>query len=269
MKKNTLFPGCSFSSRKVIYQKHKDIFSMTKKITLAIISALVAGIFSLSAEDKKENQMNAEKKIKIALAGDSTVQTYKEPHIAGWGQVIGKYFKDNVVIDNHAMGGRSTKTFIAEDRWDKLLQGKPDFILLQFGHNDSHGKGKPESTDAQTDYKDYLRKYADDAKKANIPIIFITPMHRRTFDKTGKITQELQTYADAMQEVAKEKNVFFIDLYTPTGKLFQDLGDEKSAPFSCKADDRSHFSPMGADELAKLIVADLKKAGSPLKDYLK
>lgn len=209
------------------------------------------------------------RKIKVALAGDSTVASYKETHIAGWGQVIGKYFKDNVSIENFALSGRSTKTFLQKGDWQKLLQSKPDYILLQFGHNDSHAKGKPESTDAATEYKDNLRKFADDAEKAGARMIFVTPMHRRTFGKDGKLTDILLPYANVMKDVAKEKNILCIDLHASSGKMMQDLGDEKSTFLSCKPGDRTHFSPAGADKMAELLVLDLKQADSPLKSYLK
>ncbi|OGV32059.1 MAG: hypothetical protein A2020_13925 [Lentisphaerae bacterium GWF2_45_14] len=204
----------------------------------------------------------------MALAGDSTVASYKEPGIAGWGQVIGKLFKDNAEIKNFAVGGRSTKTFIAEKRWEKLLESKPQYILLQFGHNDSHGKGKPESTDASTEYKEFLRKYVDDAKNAGAQIIFVSPMHRRTF-KNGKLTMELLPYVNAMKEIAKEKDIPFIDLYNSSGTLFESLGDEKSGHLSCKPKDRTHFSPEGADKMAELVVEGLKSCGSDITKYLK
>ncbi|MHB9138386.1 MAG: rhamnogalacturonan acetylesterase [Victivallaceae bacterium] len=208
-------------------------------------------------------------KIKIALAGDSTVASYKETHIAGWGQVIGKYFKANVSIENFAVSGRSTKTFVQDGYWQKLLESKPDYILLQFGHNDSHAKDKPESTDAATEYKDNLRKFVEEAEKAGARIIFVTPMHRRTFGNDGKMTDTLLPYANVMKDVAREKNILCIDLHASSGKLMQDLGDEKSAFLSCKSDDRTHFSPDGADKMAELVVKDLKKTDSPLTSYLK
>jgi len=209
------------------------------------------------------------KKIKVAFAGDSTVASYKEAYIAGWGQVISKYFKDNVSVENFAISGRSTKTFIKNGDWQKLLQSKPDYILLQFGHNDSHAKGKPESTDAATEYKDNLRKFVDEAEKAGARVIFVTPMHRRTFGNDGKLTDILLPYANVMKDVAKEKNILCIDLHASSGKLMQDLGDEKSTFLSCKPADRTHFSQTGADKMAELIVLDLKQTDSPLKNYLK
>ena len=203
--------------------------------------------------------------VKIALAGDSTVTEYpKESSTRGWGQEIGSLLKENVKISNFAVGGRSTKTFIAEGRWEKLLASKPDIILLQFGHNDAHGKGKPESTDAPTDYKDYLRKYADDAKQAGVKLVFITSMHRRTFEKDGKPSEELLPYAAAMKEVAAEKGLPLVDLNTSSGKLIAELGEEKAVELYCSASDRSHFSEKGAVKMASLIVEGLKQADPEL-----
>ena len=227
-----------------------------KKLIAAALLALTASV------------IHAEEKVIIALAGDSTVANYTKPDIAGWGQVIAKLFTDNVEIKNFAESGRSTKTFIAEKKWQALLESKPQYILLQFGHNDSHGKGRPESTDASTEYKDFLRKYADDAKNTDARIIFVSPMHRRTF-KNGKLTMELLPYVNAMREVAQEKNIPFIDLYSSSGALFESLGDEKSGSLSCNPKDRTHFSPTGADKMAELVVEGLKNCGSDITKYLK
>lgn len=202
---------------------------------------------------------------KIALAGDSTVVNYpKESPTRGWGQEIGTFLKGNVEISNFAMGGRSTKTFISEGRWDKLLASKPDCILLQFGHNDSHAKDKPEATDAATDYKDYLRKYVDDARKAGVKIVFITSMHRRTYDKAGKPTEELLPYVDAMKSIAAEKGVPLVDLHESSGKLLAELGEEKATELYCSEKDRSHFSEKGAVKMASFIVEGLKRADPEL-----
>lgn len=141
-----------------------------------------------------------------------------------------------------------------------MSQTKPgDFILLQFGHNDSHAKDKPESTDANTDYKQYLRQYADEAVKAGAQVVLVTPPHRRLFQKDGKITQELLIYCDAMKAVAKEKSLPVVDLYAMTGEVMQKLGDDGCRPFYCSDTDRTHFSSKGAEWLAKLIADDLKR----------
>ncbi len=210
---------------------------------------------------------HGEDKVTIALAGDSTVANYKPgDNIAGWGQMIRFFLSDGCKVENLAVGGRSSKTFIEEGRWKKLLAGKPQFVLVQFGHNDSHGKEKAESTVAGGNYKDFLRKYADDAKAASITPVFITPMHRRVFDKSGVLSAELKPYADAMNEVAAEKGVFCVDLYESSGKLLNESGESKSESFY-RPSDRTHFSPEGAYKMAGLIVKDLKKPASPLKDF--
>lgn len=239
-------------------------FIFTLPITDIAVSNTVSAILPpavLHADDAKP--------LKIALAGDSTVADYPpESPIRGWGQSIGSFFKENVKIQNFAVGGRSTKTFLSEGRWVDLLKSKPDCILLQFGHNDSHVKGKPESTDANTDYKDYLRKYADEAKAAVIPIIFITPMHRRTFDEDGEPTKELLPYANAMKEIASEKGIICIDLYSLSGLLLKRLGDNGSGDLSCSPTDRTHFSKKGAETMAGLIADELKGSASDLKGYI-
>ena len=209
--------------------------------------------------------------VKVLIAGDSTVENVNPSSgdRKGWGQVIDQSFTPEVKVINLAVGGRSTKTFIQEKRWEKLLsQTKPgDFILMQFGHNDSHGKGKPESTDANTDYQEYLRTYADDAAKAGAKLILVTPPHRRQFQKDGKITQELLVYSDAMKTVAKEKSLPVVDLYAMTGDAMQQLGDDGCRPLYCSDTDRTHFSSKGAEWLAKLIADDLKRQNLPLAAY--
>ena len=207
--------------------------------------------------------------IKICLAGASTVQSYKPgAGIAGWGQTIGAFFDEGVVIDNHAVGGRSTKTFTTEGRWAKLLASRPDYILIHFGHNDSHGPGKPESTDAATDYRDYLRTFIDESKKASAVPILVTPVRRRLFDKDGQPSQELLPYAEAMKIVAAEKEVMVVDLYSLSGDLLQKLGEEGSLDLYRDATDRTHFSEKGAERMASLIAADLKRQGSPLSSRI-
>jgi len=222
--------------------------------------------------------VGADKPVLIAVAGDSTVEDCPlDKPTRGWGQVIGSDFKDGIRTTNFARGGFSTKTFFtrgfgglpaATSRWDLLLASKPDYILLQFGHNDSHEKGKPESTDAASDYKDYLWKYADDAKKAGAEIVFITPLHRRLFDQGGTPTEELLPYANAMKEVAREKGIPCIDLHASSGEFLKGLGEKGSEDLFVK-NDRSHFTEKGAKAMAGLIVQGLKKSDAMVALRLK
>ena len=85
------------------------------------------------------------KKVRVAMVGDSTMASYPKPpadrpDLTGWGQVFGEFFNGDVEVLNHAASGRSTKSFINEKRWAKVLAEKPDYVFLQFGHNDQKDK---------------------------------------------------------------------------------------------------------------------------------
>ena len=215
-------------------------------------------------------RVEAAEPLRLVIIGDSTVCDYP-PDVPerGWGQFIQGYFKDALRVINLAKSGRSTKTFIKEGLWDKALKEKPDFVLIQFGHNDSHGPGKGESTDAATDYRDYLRRYIDESRAAGATLILVTPMHRRTFGSGGKLKDILQPYASAMKAVASEKKVSVIDLHTASGELFQRLGDAGSAELANKPNDRTHFGEKGARAMAELVMKELSKADPRLKSELK
>ncbi len=207
--------------------------------------------------------------IKIVLCGDSTVQNYKLPNDKrGWGQVMGEFLSDKVTIVNLAAGGRSTKTFIKEGRLDKALAENADYALIQFGHNDSHKKDRPESTDADGDYKTYLEQYISSFGAKNVKMVFVTPMHRRVF-RDGKLVTWLLRYRNAMIEVAKKHDQPLVDLYMHSEVLMEALGEEGSAYLSCNAKDRSHFSPAGAKAMALCILKDLQLQNHPLAAYIK
>ena len=102
----------------------------------------------------------SQKKIKVWLIGDSTmadkeVKAYPE---TGWGMPFEYFFDSSVVVDNRAKNGRSTKTFIEEKLWQSVVDNlhEGDYVLIQFGHNDSHAKEKHEATDAATDFSGVL-----------------------------------------------------------------------------------------------------------------
>jgi lysophospholipase L1-like esterase len=225
---------------------------------LAILAFSLVGRGEQSADSPKKSEL------RIVILGDSTVANYPaDSNMRGWGQVIGNGFHEGVMIHNLAANGRSTKTFIAEGLLKKSLNVHADFALIQFGHNDSHKKGNPESTDANTDYKENLRIYVDAFQKAGTQPILITPMHRRTF-RGGKLTEELKPYADAMKAVAVERKVPVVDLYAASGELFERLGEAGSQDLNCTEKDRTHFSEKGAKALAELVLMGLKKSSPKL-----
>ncbi|MFA6286676.1 MAG: rhamnogalacturonan acetylesterase [Opitutaceae bacterium] len=204
--------------------------------------------------------------LKIALIGDSTVCKYpKVSRQHGWGELLPEFIAKDTLVINEAKGGASTKTFPV-DRWDRARAAKPDFILIQFGHNDSHAKDKPESTDAATDYRENLRRYIAEARAIGAQPILVTPVRRRLFQANGTPTTELHAYAEVMKAVGAELSVPVIDLYTLSGNLYQKLGEEGSTAFTMNqpdnADhpgkgDRTHFTEHGAREMAKLVAESL------------
>ena len=170
---------------------------------------------------------------------------------------------------NLAASGRSTKTFIGEGRWTKALAEKPQFVLIQFGHNDSHAKDHPEATDAATDYRDYLRRYVSEARGIGAVPVFVTPMQRRTFAPDGKLNDNLAPYAEAMKAVSAELHVPLVDLHEMSGALYLQLGPEKCLELANKPGDATHFNEKGAKAMAELVMSKLPGAVPELQGLLK
>jgi lysophospholipase L1-like esterase len=233
--------------------------SITRRLILTALLLLAIPAFA-QADDKK---------IRIAMVGDSTMASYPNPpkdrpDLHGWGQVFGEFFTARVEILNHAASGRSTKSFIAEKRWEKVLEAKPDYVFIQFGHNDQ----KDKTLAPEEGYRDYLIRYIEEAKKVGIKPVLVTPVARRTFDKDGKPTTSLTPFADATKKVAKEKGVPVIDLHQLSFDLYGKLGDKSSADFSPAETDRTHFSKKGAKAVAELVAKAIPDAVPELKDVL-
>ena len=210
-----------------------------------------------------------EASLRLAIIGDSTVCEYPpERNCRGWGQYIQGYFKDTIRVINIAKSGRSTKTFIKEGLWDKTLKTKPDIVLIQFGHNDSHSPDKPESTDSKTDYREYLRQYIDQTRVIGGTPILVTPVQRRTYNSQGKLDNSLIIYADAMKAVAAQKNVSVIDLNASSGRLYEQLGTTANDIVANAPNDRTHFNEKGARMMAHLVMQELMQVVPDLKKEL-
>jgi len=208
--------------------------------------------------------------IRLAIIGDSTVCDWPaDSGQCGWGQFIHEYYEDDVAVTNLARSGRSTKTFIREGRWKKTLELQPDVILIQFGHNDSHAPDRPESTDAGTDYQEYLRQYVRDAREQDAMPIFVTPMVRRQFHDDGTMRDILRPYAEAMISVGEELEVPVIDLHQSSWKIVEELGPERSPELANAPGDGTHFNEKGARLMAELVMDELAKIDSPLQPHLK
>lgn len=234
----------------------------------ALVAVLSLWIFSLAVLPARAD----ERPIKIAMIGDSTMASYSKPpedrpSLTGWGQVFELSFNDQVKVSNHAQSGRSSKSFLREGRWEPVLREKPDFVFIQFGHNDQPGKGD-RTTDPNGDFQANLRKYIDDARAVGSQPVLVTPVARRIFDN-GKAVTTLTPYADAMKKVAAERKVPLVDLHAASFDLFNKLGDAASADLSASVSDRTHFSRKGATEIAKLVANRLPQDVPALRVYLR
>lgn len=203
----------------------------------------------------------------VFLLGDSTVCDQPSEPYASWGQMITRFFGQKIVIANHAESGESLKSSLAAKRLDKVLSlMKPgDYLLIQYGHNDEKEKG--DGIGAFTTYKASLKHFIAEAlKKGGIPIL-ITPVHRRTFDHTGKITNSHGDYPEAVRQAAKEENVPLIDLTAMSKDLYETLGPERSG-ILFKEGDGTHHNNYGSYELAKCIVQAFRDQKLLLAKYL-
>ena len=238
-----------------------------------LFAALVAALSLTCAAGAR-----AQEPVRIVLVGDSTVSEYPATRPdRGWGQFLEQRFNaGSVEVVNLAAPGRSTKTFIEEGRWRQALAANPHYVLIQFGHNDSHVPQNPESTDAATDYKAYLRRYVAESRAAGATPILVTPVVRRTFDARGRIVESqplpnrpLVAYADAMREVGRDANVATIDLHAGSKALSESLGPAASAGLASRPGDATHFNETGARIIADLVARELPRAAPKLEASLK
>jgi len=194
--------------------------------------------------------------MKFVLAGDSIVAPG-----GGWGDAFSKLLDASIPCVNLALGGRSTKSFRDEGRWQNVLEEQPTHVLIEFGHNDQPGKGEHRETDPATTFPANLRRYINEARAAGITPVLVTSMVRRTFGDDGKIHCTLGPYAEATRSVAAEMDVPLIDLNARSRAFFEPLGPEGVLPYSpIKRDgsiDASHLNPDGGMAMARLVVADL------------
>ena len=201
----------------------------------------------------------------------------------GWGEKLAAHFKNGTAtVENRAANGRSTKTFISEGKWQGIVDDlkKGDFVLIQFGHNDS-SKDKGERYTPPADYRSNLIRFILEAMMKEATPVLLTPVMRRRFDKDGKFYDTHGEYPDIVRSVAKEQKVELIDIhrlseavivrYGAEGsrKLFLQLKPGEHANYPNGIDDNTHFSPSGAEEMAKLAADAIRKSELRLAKFLK
>ena len=156
----------------------------------------------------------------LFIAGDSTSTDQPREPFSSWGQMLTRFFKPSIALANHGESGESLKSFLRARRWDKLLDvARPgDWVMIQMGHNDQKERG--EGIGAFASYRADLERFVDQALAKGMHPILVTSMHRRTFDASGKITNSLGDYPEAVRRVAAERKVPFIDLHAMSARFY-------------------------------------------------
>lgn len=227
----------------------------------------------------------APKPERVMLVGDSTVASR-----SGWGDAFAKLLGPGVECSNLALGGRSSKSYRDEGHWKKVLDAKPGWVLIQFGHNDQPGKGPERETDAKTTFRDNLARYVAEVRALGVKPVLVTSLTRRNFNAQGKIDPgNLQTstdakgekhpdlltdYAEGTRAVAMELKVPLIDLNARSIEQMNALGPEAAIAFDAKAKDpaipdKTHLSEKGAEATAQLVADEIRKNVPELATLLK
>jgi len=217
------------------------------------------------------------------MIGDSTMankkaEVYPE---TGWGQVFQNYFDSKVRVSNHAVNGRSSKSFIDEGRWKIVLDSlkRGDYVFIQFGHNDEKADKPVVYADPSTTYRQNLEKYIVETIAQGATPILLTSIVRRKFDAVGKLIDTHGKHPDAVREVAANLKVELIDMQELTHALISSLGDEPSkkmylwtAPdpkFPEGRKDDTHLSVEGAKIFAGLVAKEVRTLKTLLARHVK
>jgi lysophospholipase L1-like esterase len=225
-----------------------------------------------------------QKPITIFLAGDSTM-AHKVPERrpeTGWGEALQKAFDERQVkIENLAQNGRSSKSFIAENRWQELVArlNKGDYVFIQFGHNDE-SKDKGDRYSTPEEFRNNLLRFVLEVRERKAVPVLLTPVMRRRFDIQGNFQDTHGEYPDIVRSVAAAQKVALIDMHRKSEQVIKQYGPEDSRKlflqlkpgenvnFPKGVEDNTHFSPLGADVMAGLVVAEIKQQKLGLAKYL-
>ena len=225
-------------------------------------------------------------KTTLYTIGDSTMANKKDPDKNpehGWAQVLQPFFKDNFVVENKAVNGRSTKSFINEKRWDSIYKKlkKGDYVFIEFGHNDEKIEDSTRYTNPHTTYRYNLIRFVKESREKGAIPVLLTSIARRNFNEKGVLVPTHGDYPLETRLVAQEYKVPFIDLEYHTELLEQSYGPEQSKQLHLhfkagensyydkdKADD-THLSLKGATAIAQIVINQIKKLEDPSLEKLK
>lgn len=255
------------------------MFAHKKRNFLLAVAAILFSSFIILKKD--------ERRPTFFIIGDSTVKNGRgdgKGNMWGWGDLIAPFFDTSKIkIENHALGGTSSRTFLTKGLWDKVLARiqKGDYVIMQFGHNDNgalddtaraRGTIKGVGDSAKEIYNPitkqqelvhtygwYLSKFVNDAKAKGAVAIICSPIPRNDW-KDGKVIRYGTGYALWAKQTAESTGAFFIDLNSLTADSYDGMGQEQVKPFF--PNEHTHTGREGA----LLNAGNVKNAIKLLKD---
>lgn len=227
----------------------------------------------------------SERKPVIYMIGDSTMANKvlaKEGPERGWGQMLPGYLSTDIVVDNYAKNGKSSKSFRGEKIWDKVINQvkEGDYVFIQFGHNDQKIKAPQRYSDPKDEFRENLRRYIRETRaKGGIPVLF-TSIARRHFSGDTLIDTHGE-WITATKAVATEEKVPLVDMNRSTTEWLKATGDEASRKYFMWIDtltnplfpkgkkDNTHLNIAGARYVAGLAVDEIKEKVPALAKYIR
>ena len=221
----------------------------------------------------------------LIFIGDSLMQyndesTYPQ---TGWPQALKDFIKDGIEILNFAHNGASTKSIQDLGYYKKAIDSieSGDYVFISFGHNDEKVTSPERYTRPFNEYQDNLRKFIDDARSLGATPILLTPIYRRYFKDGAIVDGVFGEYPSAMKEVAKEKDVYLIDMTSLVKAFYSKVGDESSKRFVMNfgpglypnypegKEDNTHLRPEGAKLISTIVLKQIIKDNHYLKTIIK
>lgn len=229
------------------------------------------------------------------IIGDSTVKNGSGSStnlLQGWGSFIADYFDTTkITVENYAIGGRSSRTFLTDGRWDKILRTlqKGDYVIMQFGHNDggalddtarARGTIKGIGDDSVEIYNPirkqkevvhtygwYMRKYVNDTKAAGAVPIVCSPIPHNDWENSKVKRWSDNSYAGWAKQVAESEGAYFIDLNNLVSDRYEELGPDKVKAFFPR--DHTHTNKEGGMLNTEIVINGIKNLKNcQLKKYL-
>jgi lysophospholipase L1-like esterase len=202
--------------------------------------------------------------VRIALVGDSTQTNH-----AGYGLGFCANLVPAVDCVNMSQGGASTKSYRDLGLWSQVVKTRPDYALIQFGHNNKPSTPpKPDRQTSIADYESQLRAFITEARSAGIKPVLVTPLVRLNFDAEGRVNSDMDLYAIITRRVASSMDVPLIDLHAGSSALIQKMGPAKTAGIQVSsltasgkiAPDHTHLNWAGSFLMGRIVAEGLARA---------